>query len=487
MDVEIIGYFEDLDVSATISPWDRPDLGPWFTRADEFDFIVWSKVDRAFRSAKDSADVAHWAEQNNKGLIFPEDGIVCDFSNPDSQATAFAKVFLMLASIFAEMELKRITGRNLETKKSLSRLPRWQGGPAPYGFRIVASPEGGKTLAIDQETARVIEEIADHYLAGKSTRDIAAILTVKGYPTPAMINDERRQGANKRKTPVNTAWVAKKVSGILRSPTTMGWKVLGEFPNQRLARDDAGMPMRLASRGILTEEKWAMIQAEVGKRAAESGNETAVRRKGAGPLLGILYCFHCKTRMHMNRQTIKRGSTVYNYTYYRCTGRANPDLKPCPESYFREDHILPRLTELVMEDLSTVPVMRRVFIPGENHTQELETVMAAIENYLSDRENGVFSFPGGDKTFADKMSVLNRRATDLAALPQRADGWEYVPTGETFADAYLRLTEEERRLMLVDGGVRLYASKDVILLTLPNDLKNKAQTFAADLEGTSPR
>lgn len=478
-DVEIIGYFEDLDVSATVSPWDRPDLGPWFKKADEFDYIVWSKVDRAFRSAKDSADVAHWAEQNNKGLIFPEDGIICDFASPDSQATAFAKVFLMLASVFAEMELKRIKGRNLETKKTLSRLPRISGGVPPYGYRIVNHPEGGKTLAIDPETSLVVEEIADHFLAGKSTRDIAEILTAKGYPTPAMVNESRRKGANTRKTPVGTRWVLKTISIVLRSQTTMGWKVHGTFPNHRLARDEDGMPIRLAP-ALLSEEKWAAVQAEVGKRLMDRGKGVVTHRKGASPLLGIIYCYTCMGPMYLNRQTAKRGEKTYQYRYYVCNGDRNPGLKPCP-GVFREDSILPRLTELVTEDIADVPVMRRVFVPGEDHTQELETVMAAIQNYLGDRENGVFSFPGGDKVFAEKMAALNRRATELAALPQRADGWDYVETGETFADAYKRMTDEQRRLMLVDAGVKLYASKEAMFLALPEDLKKKAQTFAADL------
>ncbi|MFD9595843.1 hypothetical protein ACFWA9_24285 [Kitasatospora sp. NPDC059973] len=28
---EIVGSFEDLDVSAEVTPWKRPDLGPWLT------------------------------------------------------------------------------------------------------------------------------------------------------------------------------------------------------------------------------------------------------------------------------------------------------------------------------------------------------------------------------------------------------------------------------------------------------------------------
>ncbi|MEV7939952.1 recombinase family protein [Kitasatospora sp. NPDC088264] len=97
---EIVGSFEALDVSAEITPWKRPDLGPWLTeRQGEWDAMVWAEADRAFRSAKDCADVAHWAEENRKVLVVTDDGITFD-CRESSFGNELAKVFLMLASIF---------------------------------------------------------------------------------------------------------------------------------------------------------------------------------------------------------------------------------------------------------------------------------------------------------------------------------------------------------------------------------------------------
>ncbi len=59
---------------------EAPDLGPWLTvRQGEWDAMVWAKVDRAFRSAKDRADVTHWAEGNHKVLVLTDDGITLDY------------------------------------------------------------------------------------------------------------------------------------------------------------------------------------------------------------------------------------------------------------------------------------------------------------------------------------------------------------------------------------------------------------------------
>ncbi|MFE4396913.1 MULTISPECIES: recombinase family protein [Streptomycetaceae] len=101
---EIVGSFEDLDVSAEITPWKRPDQGPWLTeRQGEWGALEWAKVDRAFRSAKNCADMAHWAEENHKVLVFTDGGITLDYreGRESSFGNELAKVFLMPASIFA--------------------------------------------------------------------------------------------------------------------------------------------------------------------------------------------------------------------------------------------------------------------------------------------------------------------------------------------------------------------------------------------------
>ena len=64
----VVGTFQDLGVSASVSPFDRPDLGPWLTREKsyEWDVLVFSKLDRLFRSNRDCVKFAEWAEQHQK-------------------------------------------------------------------------------------------------------------------------------------------------------------------------------------------------------------------------------------------------------------------------------------------------------------------------------------------------------------------------------------------------------------------------------------
>jgi hypothetical protein len=49
----VVGLAEDLDVSGAVSPFDRPQLGTWLARADEWDGLLVAKYDRLTRSLLD--------------------------------------------------------------------------------------------------------------------------------------------------------------------------------------------------------------------------------------------------------------------------------------------------------------------------------------------------------------------------------------------------------------------------------------------------
>ena len=65
----VVGNFEDLGVSAgKTTPFERPDLGKWLSpeRLHEWDVLVFSKIDRAFRSTNDCVEFAKWTKANKK-------------------------------------------------------------------------------------------------------------------------------------------------------------------------------------------------------------------------------------------------------------------------------------------------------------------------------------------------------------------------------------------------------------------------------------
>ncbi|MFD0274636.1 recombinase family protein [Kitasatospora sp. NPDC127111] len=466
---EIVGSFEDLDVSAEVTPWKRPDLGPWLTdRQGEWDAMVWAKVDRAFRSAKDCADVAHWAEENRKVLVFTVDGITLDYrkGRESSFGNELAKVFLMLASIFAEMELKRIKARVAGAHRHLRKTDRWAGGQPPYGYRIVDRPGGGRTLEPDPVTSEAVRYMGKLLLEGQSQWMIATALEAAGFDTPAthVFKNQGEAYSSKRKTPPSNHWNASSIGKILRSPATMGLKLIGRSVKARkLARDTKGMPIRMA-KPLFTDEEWAAIQAAMDERAV-----TRERSNGAAPWLGVVHCDRCGDRLYRQENHARNGRV---YEYYRCVRKTG---KPaCRGQSVKGERVTAAIMELV-DRLAGLPMTIRRFIPGEDHTEQLNHVAQAMKDLREEKRRGLFDYPGGDDEYSEALETLVDERRRLAALPQRPAAWVDVETGRTLADEWALADQERRRQLLIGLKARLYMTASIQGWYLPAELEARMQ------------
>jgi site-specific DNA recombinase len=194
----VVGFFQDLDVSAIkLSPWERPDLKEWLNgRADDWDALIFAKTDRVFRSAADCVKLAEWCKEHRKILVLVDDGIKLDYLNPEDAKDAFAgamsKVFLILASVFAEIEGQRFVQRARDRVAYLRTTDRWGHGIPPYGFKVVDHPTGtGRALGHDVGAQQVLHDAAAKLLAGGSLTGIVAGLTEAGVLSPADWNRAR--------------------------------------------------------------------------------------------------------------------------------------------------------------------------------------------------------------------------------------------------------------------------------------------------------
>jgi site-specific DNA recombinase len=465
-DWNIVGEFQDLDVSATVAPWDRPELGEWLKdKADGWDAIVWTKVDRAFRDIGDCADVARWAETHKKIIVFTEDGIVLNFRDEsDAFATMMAKAFLMIASIFAELELQRIRGRYKAAHSYLRTTNRWATGRPPFGFMIVDHPEGsGKALAVDPVSSQYVRMMAELVLQGHAVSDTADILTARGIPTPSLYQQTVKGGSYKRQP--NPVWSFSTVYQILRNPACLGYKMTvpdvknrGRKTGLVMARGNDGMPIVMCD-PIFTDEEWALIQAKLDERGA-----SPERTRNAGDLLGVVLCGNCGHRLHRNCTTVK-GTT---YIYYYCPKR--PGKAACKGYSFREDRLVAIIDDQAPQKLAERHRMRRVFKPGEDHTRELERNKKAMRDIRSERDNEGYDYPGGEEEYQERLANLIAKRKMLEALPQRPDEWIEEPTGRTYADDYNEADRAGKRLILIEAGFFLSCSPEIIRVHEPENL-----------------
>ncbi|SKN44911.1 recombinase family protein [Mycobacteroides abscessus] len=435
----VVGTFEDLDVSAIKqSPWDRPDLRQWLTdRADDWDALIFAKTDRVFRSAADCVKLSEWCRDHKKILVLVDDGIKLDYFHPDSQQDAFAgamsKVFLILASVFAEIEGQRFVQRALDRVTQYRHQPRWAYGVPPYGFQVVDRPEGGKALGHDLEAQRVLEGIATQLLSGDSLTRITSELNDAGVPSPA---DRLRQRAGKELR--GSRWTVITVQTILTNPATQGIKTAKGKP----VLDAGGEPVRVGPASF-DPETWGRIHSELAQRS-QSGQQ---RRHSDNPLLGVAKCGVCgKNMRHFQRTKGER-----HYRYYICGSTP----KACPGVLINADNAEQAVETSFLAVHTNRRIKERVWRAGSDHSAELEQTTNTIKALWEDRALGLFTTPEDQDMFRSQMAALVAKRDALAQTPVIKAGWIDVETEQTYGAVWPDATPVERRKMLTDAGMKL--------------------------------
>ncbi|TCO56920.1 recombinase family protein [Actinocrispum wychmicini] len=477
----VVDTFEDLDVSAQVSPFDRPDLKDWLNmeeRGHEWDMIVWSNLDRGFRDPRDAIALADWCAKNQKIMVLAEQGIVLDYRpDADPMARMLAEMFLLIGSMFAKWELTQHKTRALNAHSILREMDRWPGGPAPEGFKIVAHPSGkGKAITTDVDRKRMIFLAACRLLGADdvdltawtigpsneakkdSFNGITVWLTGQRYVT----NVDRHRNPDDRR---GTEWNVSDTIKFLTSPATQGIKMSGEQP----VIGSNGMPLQIAE-PTFDDHTWVRIQEAVAERRRGEPN----RIHGANPLLGVSYCGKCgSSATHfVTTRTRKRDGVENVYRYYRCARRP----RPCPLVGMKSEDVESILEQEFLTLCGDLPVLQRTFVPGEDHTEELNKVKASIARLERESDLGFIRTEEDEKRYFERMQSLVNSKASLGALPQRAAGWEYCLTGETYAQAWRETSEDivARRKLLVDAGVRFVIhDKDVWEVQVPEDVKER--------------
>lgn len=124
---------------------------------DSVSFVLVFKLSRFGRNAADVLSTLQVMQDFGVNLICVEDGI-------DSSKDA-GKLMISVLSAAAEIERENIRVQTMEGRIQKAREGKWNGGFAPYGYRLV----NGK-LEINEEEAAAIRTIFEHY----TTTDVGA-------------------------------------------------------------------------------------------------------------------------------------------------------------------------------------------------------------------------------------------------------------------------------------------------------------------------
>lgn len=102
----VVGVAEDLDVSGGKSPWDRPALASWLDRPEDYDVIVFFRLDRLVRSVAHLWKMVEWSEDHGVTLVSATEP---HFDLSDR----FGRLIVALVATVAELELDGIRERTV--------------------------------------------------------------------------------------------------------------------------------------------------------------------------------------------------------------------------------------------------------------------------------------------------------------------------------------------------------------------------------------
>ncbi|SIN38101.1 recombinase family protein [Micromonospora cremea] len=423
----IVGWAEDLDVSGAVSPWERPQLGPWLReRSGEFDALVAWKVDRISRRLLHFASLLDWATENKK--------TVASATEPIDTSDRFGRLIAQVLAMFAEFERDAIQERVLDGRDKLREAGRWGGGHPPFGYQPVRV-DGGWRLEPHPDQAPIVREMVSRVIAGASVLSVCRSLNDRGLLT-----------RNKAE------WTASSAFRVLRSRTTLGQ---AEHKGEVL-KDADGLPRRIAEPIVLYDD-WRRVQKVLDDR----GKAEKVRTHGAALLLGVGFC-ECGQRLY-RQSGVSSGKL---YSYYVCSGRKrgkrtedSPENPGCANKPIAAPILDDAAVGSLLLMTGDLEFQEKRFVPGESHADELGQVEQALKEAREEWDLGLY---GGDRqSYLERLTRLSERKAKLEAMPQTEDRWEMVHTGETIREMWDGLASvEERRAFLLslnDFRVTLHA------------------------------
>ncbi|MGW6738640.1 recombinase family protein [Streptomyces sp. NPDC055013] len=415
-EVELVDWATDLDVSASFSPWDRPQLGQWLKeRIDDFDVIYVFKLDRIVRSVRDLSNLLDWCDEHGKSLVSVEEGF--DLSKP------WGRTIAKILAVLAEAELEMIKERISNSRLAMRIKGRWPGGLVPFGRVSVPSEDGdGYTLEFCPQWGPWLLNMIEKFGELRSFSGVADWLNENNVPTTQDIARMRAQKAGHTNTRLGKdkakvrgrKWTATSVQAVLTSRSLLGEYVRADGT---IERNPDGTPI-LRSVPVLTPEQFDELQSVI---------ETVKYTKGpkrTSPLLGILYCDGCEEPLYYVREYGNKKAR------FRCQGNKSKGIPACKGHSYPAVKIMRELEYVFLKSLGHLSIREKVKL-SDDKTAVAIAVLDGRMNQLSDEfKRGKLSAT----EFAAMMSETAKEHEKASKDVGKKQTWTLRDTGQTFSE-----------------------------------------------------
>ncbi|PLT29259.1 recombinase family protein [Peribacillus deserti] len=266
----------------------------------EFDILLVFKDDRIGRNADELPYMLNFLHKCDVEVWTTQEGQI-KLENQADKLMTYVRFWQ------SESESVNKSQHVRETKKLLSQQGFFQGGVAPYGYKIVETDQKHpkkrdrnlKILLPDLEESKIVQLIYSMYIVHhKGYRKIVDFLNEEGY-----------RKRNQELFTVNT------IQRILHNPIYIGLKRYKSFDG----KDGDTQPFNEKLR-ILTDDLYFKAQ-EITKKRKEAINfqdKTGIPLAGKLLFSGLAYCEYCGDKLQSNYIYRKdNGAIIYRY---RCPG-----------------------------------------------------------------------------------------------------------------------------------------------------------------------
>lgn len=441
---ELVGLAEDLNVSASkTGPFERPKLGEWLRlRSNEYDTIIFWRLDRAVRSMRDLNDLTSWARDQRKRIVFCEGPAATysfDFRESEKKkAGGIEELLVQIIAWAAQMESEATSERVTSSHKYLRQNGEWGGGVVPYGFMPEAKPKRGFRLVHNPLTMPILKEIIRLVLDGEHLLPICRDLNKRGVPTPRDAWE-----VHKGREPKGRKWNTPGMKRILQSRALLGeWWYDGER-----VKDDNGGPVERA-KPVVTLAEFNRVQDSL----LELSMAPKQRYEDPNPVLNVALCSRCGEPYYM-KQEMQKGRV---YKSLSCRSRHGDQLKSCGQPTVALGYAEAIVSEVVLGSVGDLEVQRREFIPGDDRSEEKAQLEQLFEELEDEQDRGLIR---------DRNRYLERKRKMLDQLEEigtevvREAGYRWHGTGQTYHEIWADLDVNARLKLMSDLGLKIYLGR----------------------------
>ncbi|MBR6630854.1 MAG: recombinase family protein, partial [Alistipes sp.] len=341
-------------------------------KKDDVDFVIVFKLSRFARNAADSISSVQLLQDYGVNLICVEDGI-------DTSKDA-GKLLLSVLSAVYELERENIRVQTMAGREQKAKEGKWNGGFAPYGYKLV---DGYLYIQEENDEAEVIREIFNKY----------AYTTWGGEKIATYLNDNYKKIP--RKNDKLEYFTSDFVIERLDNPVYVGniaygrrrtEKVEGTRNEFKVKKQEEFPVYTGVHKAIVSEDLWNIVREKRSTTAKVNLKTHSLEHEHI--LSGIIKCPICGKGMYANvnrKKNKKTGEYYKDHFYYYCKSKKSTNGVACPYNKQWHQGVVNGAVEEVIhkmayDDLFAEAIKQQINLQVD--TSELDKELADLEKRL---------------------------------------------------------------------------------------------------------